>query len=318
MTAGLQKAHEAVRPARAANQGALASLESQEEKASTKGNPDCQSTRRTQCRASVPQAAGRIGKAAQRNPKEGLTALFHHLTPEGPGATYLALKKDVAAGVDDMTCEKYGEGLDERLLDLHQRLHRGGAYCAPPLRRLEIAEPDGWTRQLGMAALEDKIAQQAVVDVILTPIYEGESFGFSYGFRAGRWLNAGVMEGESWSNTGRGTPQEAFVSPDLANMFQHYVLDLWSDRERRSSVPDGEAIIVRYANDVRVQTELPGPIFRLESNDYLGTVSEGFTQPWAQDQPAQRIAAPVCPQQSRLQVRDVFQQFGPARQGRTV
>ena len=174
MTVGLQKAHEAVRPARAANKGALASLESPEERASTKGNPDCQSTRRTQCRARVPQAAGRIGKAAQRNPKERLTALFHHLTPEGPGATYLALKKDVAAGVDDMTCEKYGEGLDERLLDLHQRLHRGGACCAPPLRRLEIAEPDGGTRQLGMAALEDKIDQQAVVDVILTPIYEGE------------------------------------------------------------------------------------------------------------------------------------------------
>ena len=111
-----------------------------------------------------------------------------------------------------------------------------------------------------MAALEDKIAQQAVVDVILTPIYEGESFGFSYGFRAGRWLNAGVIEGGSWSDTGMGTPQEAFVSPDLANMFQHYVLDLWSHRERRPSVPDGEAIIVHYANDVRVQGELPRPL----------------------------------------------------------
>ena len=186
MMNGLKKSDEAVRPVRAANKGARASAESPEERASTKGNPDCQSTRRTQCRVSVPQAAARIRKAAERSPKEGLTALFHHITPDALGAAYFALKKDAAAGVDGVTWDMYGEGLDERLLDLHRRLHRGGAYRAPPVRRVEIPKPDGGTRPLGIAALEDKVVQKAVVDVILTPIYEVVFLGFSYGFRPGR------------------------------------------------------------------------------------------------------------------------------------
>ena len=113
MMNGLKKSDEAVRPVRAANKGARASAESPEERASTKGNPDCQSTRRTQCRVSVPQAAARIRKAAERNPKERLTALFHHITPDALGAAYFALKKDAAAGVDGVTWDMYGEGLDE-------------------------------------------------------------------------------------------------------------------------------------------------------------------------------------------------------------
>ena len=186
MTHGLKKSDEAVGPVRAANKGAGAAAEPPEERASTKGNPDCQSTSRTQCRASVAQAVARIRQAAKRNPKERLTALLHHITPETLGAAYFALKKDAAAGVDGMTWEVYGKALGERLLALHQRLHRGGAYRPPPLRRVEIAKPDGGTRPLGIAALEDKIVQKAVVDVILTPIYEVEFLGFSYGFRPGR------------------------------------------------------------------------------------------------------------------------------------
>ena len=65
MMNGLKKSDEAVRPVREANKGARASAESPEERASTKGNPDCQSTCRTQRRASVPQAAARIRKAAE-------------------------------------------------------------------------------------------------------------------------------------------------------------------------------------------------------------------------------------------------------------
>ena len=296
MMNGLKKSDEAVRPVRAANKGARASAESPEERASTKGNPDCQSTRRTQCRVSVPQAAARIRKAAERNPKERLTALFHHITPDALGAAYFALKKDAAAGVDGVTWDMYGEGLDERLLDLHRRLHRGGAYRAPPVRRVEIPKPDGGTRPLGIAALEDKVVQKAVVDVILTPIYEVVFLGFSYGFRPGRgahdaldalafgierrkvswivdadlrayfdtiprdwlitflehrigdrrvirlirkWLNAGVIESGSWADTGMGTPQGAIVSPVLANVFLHYVLDVWFHKKWRPNVPDG-------------------------------------------------------------------------------
>ena len=84
-----------------------------------------------------------------------------------------------------MTWAEYAEGLDERLLDLHRRV-QSGAYRAPPVRRVEIAKPDGGTRPLGVAALEDKIVQKAVTEIILTPIYEPVFLGFSYGFRPGR------------------------------------------------------------------------------------------------------------------------------------
>ncbi len=77
------------------------------------------------------------------------------------------------------------QGLDGRLADLLQRVH-SGAYRAMPSRRVNIPKADGGTRPLGIAALEDKIIQKAVVEVILKPIYEAEFLGFSHGFRPGR------------------------------------------------------------------------------------------------------------------------------------
>ena len=84
-----------------------------------------------------------------------------------------------------MTWRVYAEGLDDRLVDLHDRVH-SGAYRATPSRRVNIPKPDGGTRPLGVAAIEDKIVQKAVVEIILTPIYEPAFLGFSYGFRPGR------------------------------------------------------------------------------------------------------------------------------------
>ncbi len=84
-----------------------------------------------------------------------------------------------------MRWDEYKDGLEERLLDLHDRVH-AGTYRAQPVRRVEIPKPDGGKRPLGIAALEDKILQKAMVDCILTPIYEAEFQGFSYGFRPGR------------------------------------------------------------------------------------------------------------------------------------
>ena len=97
------------------------------------------------------------------------------------------LKKDAAAGVDGVTWHAYAQGLDGRLADLHGRVH-AGTYRATPSRRVYLPKPDGGTRPLGIAALEDKIVQKAVVETILTPIYEAEFLGFSYGFRPGRGL----------------------------------------------------------------------------------------------------------------------------------
>ena len=93
------------------------------------------------------------------------------MSVEALKGAYHALNPRAAAGVDRMTWDAYGEGLEERLLDLHDRV-QSGAYRALPVRRVEIPKPDGGTRPLGIPALEDKLVQKTVADVILTPIYE--------------------------------------------------------------------------------------------------------------------------------------------------
>ena len=107
------------------------------------------------------------------------------MTVEALRRAFFALKKDAAAGADGMTWRMYEDGLDGRLADLHDRVHRE-AYRATPSRRVNIPKPDGGTRPLGVAAIEDKLVQKAVTETILTPIYEAEFLGFSYGFRRGR------------------------------------------------------------------------------------------------------------------------------------
>jgi group II intron reverse transcriptase/maturase len=106
------------------------------------------------------------------------------VTPEQLRESYYALKRTAAPGVDGVTWEEYGAGLEDRLEDLHSRVHRG-AYQAPASKRRWIPKGNGKQRPLGIAALEDKIVQQAVVTV-LNAIYEEDFRGFSYGFRPGR------------------------------------------------------------------------------------------------------------------------------------
>ena len=86
--------------------------------------------------------------------------------------------------MDGLTWPEYEDGLDDRLVDLHRRVHTG-TYRAQPSKRAYIPKPDGRKRPLGIAALEDKIVQHAVVTV-LNQIYEVDFLGFSYGFRPGR------------------------------------------------------------------------------------------------------------------------------------
>ena len=125
-----------------------------------------------------------VREAAKRDTKLRFTALLHHITPELLLASYLALKRSAAPGVDGVTWQAYGRDLEERLADLHGRVHRG-AYRAQPSKRAWILKADGRQRPLGIAALEDKIVQQAV-KTVLEPIYEEDFLGFSYGFRPGR------------------------------------------------------------------------------------------------------------------------------------
>jgi group II intron reverse transcriptase/maturase len=112
------------------------------------------------------------------------TALLHHLTVELRQESLYALKRKAAPGVDGVTWQEDETGREGRLIDRHGRLHRG-AFRAHPSRRVYVKKDDGRRRPLGVAALEDKIVQQAVV-AILNAIYEEDFLGFSYGFRPGR------------------------------------------------------------------------------------------------------------------------------------
>jgi RNA-directed DNA polymerase len=126
----------------------------------------------------------RIREAAVRDKKLRFTNLMHHITEEMLRDAYFALKRNVAAGVDDMTWHEYGEHLENRITDLHGRV-QSGRYRAKPSKRIWIPKPDGRQRPIGIAVLEDKILEQAVVWVF-NQIYEQDFLGFSYGFRPER------------------------------------------------------------------------------------------------------------------------------------
>ena len=138
-------------------------------------------TRPTQSGGSVSQGLSGVRQRARGGKQEKFTALLHHLTVDLLRQSYFALQRRAAPGVDGQTWRQYGTGLEGRLTDLHSRVHRG-AYRAKPSRRVYIPKADGRQRPLGIAALEDKIVQQAVV-TILNQIYEVDFQGFSYGFR---------------------------------------------------------------------------------------------------------------------------------------
>src|SRR5262252_3451588 len=184
MMHGTKKSHSSIVPAKPANKAEQSAAESVEGDDGTKRNAGLQSTVRTQGREAVSQAQDRIREAVNRNKKEKLTALLHHVSVDVLRWAFFKLKKQAAPGVDGLTWVDYAVDLERNLTDLHARVH-SGAYRALPSRRKYIPKADGKQRPLGIAALEDKIVQAAVV-AILTPIYEAEFLGFSYGFRPGR------------------------------------------------------------------------------------------------------------------------------------
>jgi len=251
----------------------------------------------------VSQGLAGVRRVARARKQEKFTTLRHHVNLDRLRASFQSLKRNAAAGVDGVTWQEYEVGLEERLADLKDRIHRG-AYRAQPSRRIYLPKPDGRKRPIGIAALEDKIVQQAVV-TIRNEIYEVDFRGFSYGFRPGRsphqaldalsvgierkrvnwivdadirgffdnmshewtirfvqhrvadprilrliqkWLKAGVSEDGQWSETKVGTPQGAVISPLLANVYLHYVFDLWLEVWRQK-VAKGDVIAVRYADD---------------------------------------------------------------------
>ena len=339
MMNGLEKSDPVVVATKPANKAGGPAAEWVEPRAGTKGNTGQPRTRRTLSRSSVSPGLERVRQAARQRKKEKFTALLHHVTVDLLRDAFLALKRRAAPGVDGLTWREYEEELEGNLQHLHARVHRG-AYRALPVKRRFIPKADGKQRPLGITALEDKIVQRAMVEVI-GAIHEQDFLGFSYGFRPGRsqhdaldaltvgieskrvnwildadirsyfdkidqtwlikmlehrigdarvirlvrkWLKAGVMDEGVWSVSETGTPQGAVISPLLANVFLHYVFDLWAVQWRKREAK-GQMIVVRYADDIVVGFELEA-----EARQFWAAMRERF----------ERFALELHPDKTRL------------------
>ena len=274
-----------------------------EGRALTKRNTMKGTTVRAQDRVAVSFGLDGVRRRAEVDRSCRFTALLHHITATKLRESYYQLEKDAAAGVDEETWREYYTGHWDRIENLRERIHKG-SYRAQPSRRAYIDKEDGSKRPLGIAALEDKIVQQAVREV-LNRIYEADFLDFSYGFRENRgqhdaldalyvgiterkinwildadikgffdnldhdwllkfleirigdkrvlrlikkWLKTGYLEDGKRKRQEVGTPQGAVISPLLANIFLHYVLDKWASWWRHTQTK-GDMIIVRYADD---------------------------------------------------------------------
>ncbi len=182
---GRGESYSGVVPTKPPNAGCDRPVEVGEGRPLAKENTTGPNPQRTPSRESGPNGLERVREAARKNKELKFTALLHHVSIDLLRESYQNLKKKAAPGVDGVTWQAYGEGLEARLSDLHGRIHRG-AYRARPSRRTWIPKNDGkQQRPLGIAALEDKVVQ-AAVGKVLNQIWEEDFQGFSYGFRPGR------------------------------------------------------------------------------------------------------------------------------------
>jgi RNA-directed DNA polymerase len=169
---------------RSPNKAARAAAEAAEESGLAKGNATSKTRSGSKAGVSVPSALDRVRRVAQQDRSARFISLLHHVDVDRLRVAYFALRPKAAPGVDGVTWQDYGQDREANLRDLHARVHRG-SYRARPSRRAYIPKPDGRLRPLGIAALEDKILQRAVVEV-LNAVFEADFLGFSYGFRPGR------------------------------------------------------------------------------------------------------------------------------------
>src|SRR6202521_5792184 len=245
----------------------------------------------------------RISELAREDSKRQFYSIAHMITPEALNAAFRGLRKKASAGVDGVTYEEYERDVARNIQTLHERL-KNGKYQAQPLRRVYILKENGKQRALSIPALEDKIVQKAMVEV-LNAIYEQDFLDCSYGFRPGRgqhqaldevrrvvctrptgwileiditayfdsigrkqlmemiekrvrdgsvlrlirkWIQVGVIEDGRLLVSETGTGQGQTISPLLANIYLHHVLDEWFENEVKPRLR-GAAHEIRFADD---------------------------------------------------------------------
>jgi RNA-directed DNA polymerase len=247
---------------------------------------------------------GRLAELAKEDPERKFFSIAHLLTPQALYEAFLSLRKDASAGVDRVTYADYEKQGRQNITELHERL-KSKTYRVQPLRRVYIPKEDGKAqRPISIPALEDKIVQKAMVD-LLSPIYEQDFLACSYGFRPGRGaqealdevgrvlcrqptscvleldiksyfdsivreqlmemierrisdasilrlirkcINVGVIDDGRLLQSETGTGQGQIISPLLANVYLHFVLDEWIEREVKPRLR-GKVFLIRYADD---------------------------------------------------------------------
>ena len=157
---GCGKSDRPVVPARSPNKAAAA--EAAEERGLAKGNADSETRPGLRAGQDAPNGLDRVRRIAAADKEARFTALMHHVTAGRLREAYWAVSPRAATGVDGVTWYAYGLELEANLRDLHTRI-QAGSYRARPSRRAYIPKADGRLRPLGIAALEDKIVQRAVV-----------------------------------------------------------------------------------------------------------------------------------------------------------
>lgn len=246
----------------------------------------------------------RTDKPMEGNPSGKWTSLMHHLLREEfLKECFQRLKRDVAVGVDGVTVREYETNLEANIKDVVARI-KSMSYRPQSVRRVYIPKGNGSKRPLGIPAVEDKIVQMGMKQ-ILEEVFEGEFLDVSYGFRPNRschdaidaldkcimtnpinyvvdmdiekffdtvdhkwlieavkqrisdknilrlivrFLKAGVMEEDEYRETDKGTPQGGIISPILANIYLHYILDKWFQEKVKPQLK-GYAQMIRYADD---------------------------------------------------------------------
>src|SRR5207245_2520255 len=141
-----------------------------------------------------------------------------HLTQRWLYEAFLRTRRDGATGVDGQTAADFEANLPGNLASLREAA-KSGTYRAPPVRRVYIPKGTGpETRPLGIPTFADKVLQRGVL------------------------VDGAIAVPEA------GTPQGGVISPLLANVYLHYVLDVWFEREVKPRLR-GRAFLIRYADD---------------------------------------------------------------------
>jgi RNA-directed DNA polymerase len=159
----------------------------------------------------------RIAEKARKEPGFKFTSLYHLMNEELLRGCFQRLRKDAAAGIDEMTKDMYAANLETNLASLVERLHRM-AYIPQAVRRKYIPKPgSAKERPLGIPCFEDKLVQAGLVR-ILGSVYEQDFIEDSYGFRPARSCHDAL---KALSLTMEHKPINYIVEADIKGFFDN-------------------------------------------------------------------------------------------------